>query len=1177
MNMIRQKWNLMTKSHIAGLICKLATAENSLQALKLESVPDGYDAYIIGEYARQSSQDVLYILREDLRMAATEAALSFFCPDLEVVTIPAWDCLPYDRVSPNQEIVAHRMTSLVSLCGPKTGPRVILTTVNAMLQRVPHLEMVKQAKYTVKTGDTIDLAALTSFFIANGFTRIGTVMEPGEFAIRGGIIDIFPPGCELPVRLDLFGTKIDGMREFDPLTQRSSQRITEVDFIAATEFLLDEDSVSRFRSGYREYFGAITSDDPLYESISEKRKHAGMEHWLPLFHDGMSRITDFVPEATVFTDHLFDESMDARLETIQDYYDSRKVVEDDKNSNYHPLPPEKLYLSKDEWQDILVSRTSCHISPYRSGAEGIDIIDANGRLGRDFAPERKNQNSNIYDHLKDHVVQLLQDNKQVILSHFSEGSRSRSAGVLKDHGIEPLTQISNFNSLKKTKGGKTLSLAVLPLETGFETPDFVVIGEQDILGDRLVRPRKAARKGSEFIVEASQLSVGDYVVHVEHGIAQYEGLKTIDISGAPHDCVSLLYLGGDKIYLPVENIEMLSRYGGADSAATLDKLGGSGWQARKAKLKQKVMEMADQLIKIAAARELRKGDRLTPPVGAYAEFCAGFPFEETGDQLRAIDDALTDMASGKPMDRLICGDVGFGKTEVALRAAFVAALSGKQVAIVTPTTLLARQHYKTFSQRFNGLPVNVAQLSRMVTTKEANHTKAGLTNGQIDIVIGTHALLGKSINIKNLGLVIVDEEQHFGVAHKERLKEMRADLHVLTLTATPIPRTLQLAMTGIRDLSIIATPPVDRLAIRTFVLPFDPVVVREALLREHYRGGQSFFVCPRLKDLDEVGKYLKDHVPEVKYVVANGQMPAKDLDTVMNKFYDGEYDVLVATNIVESGLDIPSANTLITYRADMFGLAQLYQIRGRIGRSKIRAYAYLTLPPRKKPTEAAEKRLRVLQSLDTLGAGFTLASHDLDIRGAGNLLGQEQSGHVKEVGFELYQEMLEEAVANARAADFDDGYEAEDKWSPTINIGTSVLIPENYVADLSLRMELYRRVAALDTGDEINSFAAELVDRFGPLPSEVDHLIKVMMIKHHCRIANIERIEAGPKGAVLTFRNNKFDNPAGLVGFISKQPGSAKIRGDHKMVYTRSWADAEDRLSGVAVLAENLARIAAAP
>lgn len=1167
----------MTNKLLSTIVEKLIAQEHSNASFQIEAVPEGYDAYLLGHVVRKSAHDVFYVLREDMRMAAAEEALQFFHPDLEVISIPAWDCLPYDRVSPNAEIVAHRMTSLVRLVRKTAKPRIILTTINSLLQRVPMPEMVEEACFVAKKGDKINLKQLIDFLISNGFSRIGTVMEPGEFAIRGGIIDIFPPSSANPVRLDLFGEKIDGIRTFDPVSQRSIEQISTIEIIAASEFLLDDSSVSRFRTGYRELFGTVTRDDPLYEAVSEKRKHAGIEHWLPLFHDKMVTLADYLPNSLIFTDHLFDESLQARLDTIDDYYDARKSAAENKTSDYRPVPPLSLYLDKLEFKGILARHTNGHFSPFRSGSTGDFIIDAHGKQSRDFAPERNKPDSNIYDHLKNHIFDKQRQGLQVIVSHFSNGSRDRNGGVLKDHGITAQKPIDNFQEVTRKTPKNTVCLAVFGLERGFETPEFVLIGEQDILGDRLVRPRKKSRKNDNFIAAASQLAAGDYVVHVDHGIAQYEGLKNIDISGAPHDCVSLLYDGGDKIYLPVENIEMLSRYGGADSSATLDRLGGSGWQARKAKLKKKVMEMADQLIGIAAARQLRTGERLIAPVGAYAEFCAGFPFEETDDQLKAIDDVLGDLSAGRPMDRLICGDVGFGKTEVALRATFVAAMAGKQVAIVTPTTLLSRQHFKTFSQRFAGLPVNVVQLSRMVTAKEATQSKAGLTSGHVDIVVGTHALLGKSVNFKDLGLVIVDEEQHFGVAHKERLKELRADLHVLTLTATPIPRTLQLAMTGIRDLSIIATPPVDRLAIRTFVLPFDPVVIREALLREHYRGGQSFFVCPRVADLGEVGKYLREHVPEVKFITAHGQLPAKELDDVMNAFYDGKYDVLVATNIVESGLDIPSANTLITYRADMFGLAQQYQIRGRIGRSKTRAYAYLTLPPRKKPTEAAEKRLRVLQSLDTLGAGFTLASHDLDIRGAGNLLGDEQSGHVKEVGFELYQEMLEEAVANARQSGFEAVEEADDKWSPTINIGTSVLIPEKYVSDLSLRMELYRRIVIQETADELEAFAIELVDRFGPMPDEVNHLLEIMAIKQFCRQGNIEKIDAGAKGAVLTFRKNRFDNPGGLVAYISKQPGSAKLRSDHKLVYTRSWAHPEDRLKGVHTLARDLAAIAVAP
>jgi transcription-repair coupling factor (superfamily II helicase) len=1161
----------MSKTDLTVLETRLRALADRNIAFRLESVPEGYDACLLGGYAQKAETDLLFILRDDLRMAATEASLAFFAPEVEVVSFPAWDCLPYDRVSPNPEIVARRMTALGRITEEGGPPRIILTTLNAITQRVPPVDMVKGSRLNIRVGDKIEASSLTSYLVANGFTRIGTVMEPGEFAVRGGLIDIFPPGAENPVRLDLFGSAVDGIRAFDALSQRSSGTLESLEFTAASEFLLSDASVPLFRSRYRQLFGAVTADDPLYEAVSEKRRHAGMEHWLPLFHENMATLFDFLPNATLFLDHMLEEAREARIDTVTDHFEARKEAQSARGSDYNPLPPDYLYLTNEEWQAALASRAVGQFSPFASGAGNETILDAGGHAGRDFAPERAQHQGNIYDALKTHVIEKLGQKKRVILSFFSNGSLARNKIVLADHGISPVREIDDFHE----SGGSNLpELAVLPLEKGFETPGFVVIGEQDVFGDRLVRSRKSSKRHENFIAEASQLSPGDFVVHVDHGIAQYEGLTTIEISGAPHDCVTLLYAGGDKIYLPVENIEMLSRYGGSDSAAVLDKLGGSGWQLRKAKLKKRVMEMADQLIRIAAARQLRKAEVMSPPDGLYAEFCAGFPFEETDDQQKAIDDTLDDLAKGRPMDRLICGDVGFGKTEVALRAAFTVAMSGRQVAIVTPTTLLARQHYKGFRARFADLPVRIAQLSRMVTTKEANQTKADLASGKVDIVIGTHALLAKSIKFKDLGLVIVDEEQHFGVAHKERLKELRADVHVLTLTATPIPRTLQLAMTGIRDLSIIATPPVDRLAIRTFVLPFDPVVLREALLREHYRGGQSFIVCPRLSDLPEVGNFLREQVPEVKYVTAHGQLPAKELDSVMNAFYDGAYDVLVATNIVESGLDIPSANTLITYRADMFGLAQLYQIRGRIGRSKTRAYAYLTLPPRKRLTDAAEKRLRVLQSLDTLGAGFTLASHDLDIRGAGNLLGDEQSGHIREVGFELYQEMLEEAVANARESELGHTVETADKWSPSINIGTSVLIPEHYVADLTLRMELYRRIAAQETAEEINAFAMELVDRFGPLPDEVTHLIEVMTIKHFCREANIEKIEAGPKGAVLSFRENRFDNPGGLVQFISRAPGSTKLRGDHKLVHTRDWQHPEDRLKGVLWLAQNLAKVA---
>jgi transcription-repair coupling factor (superfamily II helicase) len=717
-------------------------------------------------------------------------------------------------------------------------------------------------------------------------------------------------------------------------------------------------------------------------------------------------------------------------------------------------------------------------------------------------------------------------------------------------------------------------LAVVGMESGFETDDVAVISEQDILGDRLVRPRKSSRKLDNFISEVTSLATGDLVVHVEHGIGRFVGLQTIEVGGAPHDCLELHYAAETKLFLPVENIELLSRYGSDHANVELDRLGGGGWQARKAKLKNRIREIAGELIKIAAERQLREASKLTVGHGAYDEFCAGFPYEETEDQLAAIEATVADLDRGRPMDRLICGDVGFGKTEVALRAAFMAAINGKQVAVVVPTTLLARQHFKTFIERFRGFPVNVAQASRLVPTAQLNQVKAGLTNGSVDIVIGTHALLGRGVKFKDLGLLIVDEEQHFGVTHKEKLKALRAEVHVLTLSATPIPRTLQLALTGVRDLSIIASPPVDRLAVRTFVSPFDPVTVREALLREKYRGGQSFYVCPRIEDLAGAKEFLDKNVPEVRVAVAHGQMPPTVLEDIMSAFYDGKYDVLLSTTIVESGLDIPTANTLIVYRADRFGLSQLYQLRGRVGRSKLRAYSLFTLPAQKPITPQAERRLKVLQSLDTLGAGFQIATHDLDIRGAGNLLGEEQSGHIKEVGFELYQQMLEEAVMSLKA-----GIAApvEDRWSPQITIGTPVLIPEDYVADLSVRLALYRRLSEIENEADIEPFAAEMVDRFGSLPLEVEHLLQIVAIKALCRRSNVEKIDAGPKGAVLSFRDNQFVNPIGLIGFIQAQGATARIRNDkngQKVVFLDEWDKPQERLKGTAVILRKLASIA---
>jgi transcription-repair coupling factor (superfamily II helicase) len=893
---------------------------------------------------------------------------------------------------------------------------------------------------------------------------------------------------------------------------------------------------------------------------------------------------EYLPATPLAVEPLAEEAAHERLAQIADYYQARKdaLGKDGGGAPYKPLPPDRLYLAEGEWRERLEASPLAKLTPFAApeqasepgGAQGgqsaDNVIAIGAHAGHNFTSERATPGANVFEAVVKHVGALQSAGKRPVIALWSEGSRERMGHVLGEHGLHNLAPAASWPQALALPRPQ-IALAVLGLESGFETADVALITEQDILGERLIRARRLSKRAENFIAEVTGLAAGDLVVHVDHGIGRFAGLRPIEAAGAPHDCLEIHYAGGDKLFLPVENIELLSRYGSDQAGAELDRLGGTAWQSRKARMKNRIREIAGELIKVAAERQLHEAPRLAVAAGLYDEFCAGFPYEETEDQEAAITTVLADLDSGRPMDRLICGDVGFGKTEVALRAAFIAAMNGKQVAVVVPTTLLARQHFKTFGERLRGYPVQLAQASRLVSATELAKVKKGVAEGTIDIVIGTHALLGKNIKFKDLGLIVVDEEQHFGVAHKERLKQLRAEVHVLTLTATPIPRTLQLALSGVREMSIIATPPVDRLAVRTFVSPFDPITVREALLRERYRGGQAFYICPRIEDLGEAKAFLDKHVPEVRVAVAHGQMPARVLEDVMSAFYDGKFDLLLSTTIVESGLDIPTANTLIVHRADMFGLAQIYQLRGRVGRSKLRAYALLTLPAARKITPQAERRLKVLQSLDTLGAGFQLASHDLDIRGAGNLLGDEQSGHIKEVGFELYQQMLEEAVISMKAGIT---APAPDRWSPQITIGTPVLIPEDYVTDLPVRLALYRRLAEIEDDRAIEAFAAELVDRFGPLPDEVEYLLQVVAIKSLCRRANVERIEVGPKGAVLALRDNVFNNPDGLIAYIAKHPAGARVRPDMKVVLFDEWDTPPERLKGATEILRSLVAIA---
>ncbi|ASW06594.1 transcription-repair coupling factor [Rhizobium sp. 11515TR] len=1151
------------------------------EPMTIGHVPAGLEPFLIAEMAK-AGQPTAYVMSDGQHMADVEQMLGFIAPEIPVLTLPAWDCLPYDRVSPSSDTSARRLAALSGLIAHYRKPHaaIVLVTVNAMLQKVAPQDIIESLAFSARPGNQVRMDDIAARLERNGFDRVATVREVGEYAVRGGILDVFVPGTEEPVRLDFFGDTLESIRSFDPASQRTTGQVRSLDLNPMSEVTLTPDTISRFRKNYLSAFGAATRDDALYLAVSEGRRYAGMEHWLPLFYEKLETVFDYLKGFRLVTDHTVREAAEERSKLVFDYYDARlhsgqqTKGQMTQGTPYKPVTPGQLYLDGKAFGNALDAFGAIRISPFNEHeGEARRVIELDARQGprwaRSATDTADSERVNVFDAVVKHIADKRAAGGKVLISAWTEGSLDRLLQVLSEHGLARVKTIEAFKDISGLAKGEAAA-AVLSLEAGFETGDLIVIGEQDILGDRMVRRSKRRKRAADFISEVAGLDEGSIVVHAEHGIGRFVGLRTIEAAGAPHACLELHYADDAKLFLPVENIDLLSRFGGEGTEAQLDKLGGGAWQMRKAKLKKRLLDIAGDLIRVAAERLTRHAPVLTSPEGLYDEFAARFPYDETDDQMNAIEAVREDLGAGRPMDRLVCGDVGFGKTEVALRAAFVAAMNGVQVAVVVPTTLLARQHFKTFSERFRGLPIRVQQASRLVGAKDLALTKKEVAEGKTDIVVGTHALLGAGIQFANLGLLIIDEEQHFGVKHKERLKELKSDVHVLTLSATPIPRTLQLAMTGVRELSLITTPPVDRMAVRTFISPFDSLVIRETLMREHYRGGQSFYVCPRLADLADIHAFLQSDVPELKVAVAHGQMPAGELEDIMNAFYEGRYDVLLSTTIVESGLDVPTANTLIVHRADMFGLAQLYQLRGRVGRSKVRAFALFTLPVNKVLTTTAERRLKVLQSLDTLGAGFQLASHDLDIRGAGNLLGEEQSGHIKEVGFELYQQMLEEAVAEVKGVD-----EIQDTgWSPQISVGTPVMIPDDYVPDLHLRMALYRRLGEITELKEIDSFGAEMIDRFGPLPIEVQHLLKIVYIKSLCRIANVEKLDAGPKGVVVQFRNKEFPNPANLVGYIAKQGTMAKIRPDQSVFLTRDLPTPEKRLQGAAVVMTQLAELA---
>jgi len=1149
-------------------ISRILTAKTPLT---LSSLARGAQPLMLADLARASKGRAVFIAADDAAMRTITETAHYFAPELQVIEFPAWDCLPYDRASPALSVSAKRLSALHSLQSGKAGAQLLVTTVNAVLQRVLTPFRIRESVRLFEPGIQIGHASLSQLLQRQGYSRTDTVIDAGEYAVRGSIFDVFPSGLEQGLRMDFFGDELESLRLFDPATQMSTGTAQSHLLLPASEALLAEDTIKRFRGRYREMFGAEATSDPLYQAVSDARRQAGMEHWLPLFEEKLATLFDHLsPDDQIVVDANAIAAGDERLSDITDYHQSRQDAAGQKAGSYRPIDENALYLSRGEFEHSL-KNWPVHRAVIFAEPENDHVLDFGFSSARDFTPERA-RGDNIYAAAAQHLRAIGKAGKRPLLATYSAGSRARIASILSEAGIETNLADNWQQALGLSAKGKPAAM-VLPLESGFANDQFELLTEQDILGDRLVRRKKKRKDADAFMAELSALSTGDLVVHSDHGIGRYLGLEPIAAGKSQHDCVCLEYAGGDKLYIPVENLEVLSRYGSSEDFVQLDRLGGEAWQRRSARLKQRIREIASELMRTAAARALRKAPVLAADPSSFNQFVERFPWEETDDQDRAINDVLGDLESGRPMDRLVCGDVGFGKTEVALRAAFVAAMNGEQVAIVAPTTLLARQHYTNFAERFAGFPLNVGRLSRLVPPKEAKETREGLEAGTMDVVIGTHAILSKTTQFKNLGLVIVDEEQRFGVTHKEKLKQLRADVHVLTLTATPIPRTLQMAMAGLRELSTIQTPPVDRLAVRTYVMEWDDMVMREALLREHHRGGQSFIVVPRIADMASLEEWLHEHVPEVKSISAHGQMSPTEVEDRMSAFYERKYEVLLSTTIVESGLDIPSANTIIIHRADRFGLAQLYQLRGRVGRSKLRAYAYLTHPRDQVLSEVAEKRLKVLGDLDSLGAGFQLASHDLDIRGAGNLLGDEQSGHIREVGFELYQSMLEDAILAVKAGDM--GLERETKGiSPQITVDAPIMIPEDYVPDLTVRMALYRRLNDARDKAEIEAMAAEMIDRFGALPQATSNLIRLIEIKHQAIKANISKIDVGLRGTLVSFHEDNFPDPAGLLAYVDRLQGTAKLRPDMKLVINRAWNDPISRLNGLFQLTKGLSAVA---
>ncbi len=1120
------------------------------QLINIAPVIDGSEFYVIAQIANNTDKDIIFVARDDERANTIYTACQSFISNKKILYFPAWDTLPYDLTSPSAHILAKRIYALTNIIQNPTEPKIIITSSNAITQKLPLPIEISNSILNLKTNATYNREKLINYLIHHNYIRTSTANAIGEFAVRGNIIDIVVNSDAFGYRIDFFGDTIEQIKIFDVESQLSTSKTENIVIMPPSEVILSEITIDNFKRNIIKLYGSNANSSVILQNIERGKLHfTGVEQWLPLFYNQLTNFFEYLSQKTaIIFDYLTEPALNERFEQIQHYYKERLAeVTIDKKLYDKPLEPSALFFDREELNKYTNKYQQIFSLPTHH-QETVAQIQTDIKPTENLFHLAKLNSTSALSILHNIIAS---SKTNLIISSLSNGSRDRIERILQDHDIIATKQDKWDN--QTTIASSTPTLIISSLQKGFTTSDFRLITEQEIFGERIQNaPTKKQKQFKQLTQEANNFSIGEIVVHIDHGIGKFEGLETIALSSTKHDCLKISYDGGDILYVPIENVELVSKYG-LEGEVKLDKLGSASWQARKAKLKNRIKVSAEYLLNIAAERLTKTCDEIIPSIGIYDEFCATFPYQETEDQLTTMSAIQSDLSAGTPMDRLVCGDVGFGKTEIAIRAAFITMKANdnvkRQVAVICPTTLLCKQHFKVFADRFKNFNITIKQLSRFISKKEMQQTIEGINNGTVDIVISTHALFNQKIKFSNLALIIIDEEQHFGVIQKEKLKEKKSNVHVLSLSATPIPRTLQMSLTGIKDLSIIATPPVNRLVTKTSVLPYDPIIIKEAMLREFHRGGQIFYVCPRISDMDDVIKIVSSLAPELRIVSAHGQMTPDKLEKTMHEFYDHKFDILICTSIVESGLDLPNVNTIIVHRSDKFGLSQLYQLRGRVGRGKHKAYAYFTIPNHNLQPNVI-KRLEILQTIDSLGAGFSVASHDMDVRGFGNLLGDEQSGHIREVGIELYQEMLEQTL---KALKTDNKLtEIEEKWTPQLNLGLSVLIPENYIQDLDLRLNLYQRIASLEDEKEIEAFAVEMIDRFGPLPAEFDHLISIVKLKRLCIQNHIRKIDAGPKAIMLEFSDKNFDKTEQLLKLVKTNPDQVKLKPENKVLLNNS-------------------------